>query len=82
MAPSFSRIPGAGRRRFGKGKIKKEAIDFPQKAKAGISELDHWTDKQKQKPQLPILIRDTLWNKLLVPQKIYEYIYIRYPEIA
>lgn len=73
-------------------KIKQVAVDLLQKVKARISELDHWTDKQETKATIDNLIRDTLWNELPecydelsisgCRQKIYEYIYIRYPEIA
>ena len=73
-------------------KIKQVAVELLQKVKARISELDHWTDKQETKATIDNLIRDTLWNELPecydelsisgCRQKIYEYIYIRYPEIA
>ena len=73
-------------------KIKQVAVDLLQKVKARISELDHWTDKQETKATIDNLIRDMLWNELPecydelsisgCRQKIYEYIYIRYPEIA
>ena len=73
-------------------KIKQVAVDLLQKVKARISELDHWTDKQETKATIDNLIRDMLWNELPecydelsiseCRQKIYEYIYIRYPKIA
>ena len=73
-------------------KIKQVAIDLLAKVKAKIAELDHWTDKQETKAAVDNLIRDTLWNELPASyseisisqyrQKIYEYVYIRYPDVA
>lgn len=73
-------------------KIKKVAVDLLAKVKAKISELDHWTDKQETKAAVDNLIRDTLWAELPecydelsisgYRQKIYEYVYIRYPDVA
>lgn len=73
-------------------KIKQVAIDLLAKVKAKIAELDHWTDKQETKAAVDNLIRDTLWNELPTSyseisisqyrQKIYEYVYTRYPEVA
>ena len=73
-------------------KIKKVAVDLLAKVKAKISELDHWTDKQETKAAVDNLIRDTLWAELPecydeisisgYRQKIYEYVYTRYPEVA
>lgn len=73
-------------------KIKQVAIDLLAKVKAKIAELDHWTDKQETKAAVDNLIRDTLWNELPASyseisisqyrQKIYEYVYTRYPEVA
>jgi type I restriction enzyme R subunit len=73
-------------------KIKKVAVDLLQKVKAKIAELDHWTDKQETKATIDNLIRDTLWSELPeyydelsisgYRQKIYEYVYTRYPHVA
>lgn len=73
-------------------KIKKVAVDLLQKVKAKIAELDHWTDKQETKAVVDTLIRDTLWaglpecyDELSISgyrQKIYEYVYTRYPNVA
>ena len=73
-------------------KIKQVAIDLLAKVKAKIAELDHWTDKQETKAAVDNLIRDTLWNELPASyseisisqyrQKIYEYVYTRYPNVA
>lgn len=73
-------------------KIKEVAADLLKKVKAKISELDHWTDKQETKAAVDNLIRDTLWAELpecydelsisAYRQKIYEYMYTRYGNIA
>ena len=73
-------------------KIKQVAVDLLQKVKARIAELDHWTDKQETKAAIDNLIRDTLWNGLpecydelsisSYRQRIYEYVYTRYKEVA
>ena len=73
-------------------KIKKVAVDLLEKLKAKITELDHWTDKQETKATIDNLIRDTLWAELPEPydevsisvyrQKIYEYVYTRYKDVA
>lgn len=72
--------------------IKQVAVDLLAKVKAKIAELNHWTDKQETKAAVDTLIRDTLWAELpecydeqsisAYRQKIYEYVYIRYPEVA
>ena len=72
--------------------IKKVAVDLLSKIKTRISELDHWTDKQETKAEINNLIRDTLWMELPecydeiriseYRQKIYEYVYMRYKEVA
>ena len=72
--------------------IKKVAVDVLTKVKEKIAELDHWTDKQETKATVDNLIRDTLWAELPecydelsisgYRQKIYEYIYTRYKEVA
>lgn len=72
--------------------IKKVAVDLLGKIKMKISELDHWTDKQETKAAVDNLIRDTLWNELPESydeitiseyrQKIYEYVYMRYKDVA
>ena len=73
-------------------KIKAVAVDLLAKLKAKIAELDHWTDKQETKAQIDNLIRDTLWaglpdcyDELSISsyrQKIYEYVYTRYKNVA
>ena len=73
-------------------KIKQVAVDLLAKVKAKISELDHWTDKQETKAAVDNLIRDTLWAELPecydevsisgYRQKIYEYVYTRYSDVA
>ena len=73
-------------------KITKVAVDLLEKVKAKITELDHWTDKQETKATIDNLIRDTLWAELPEPydevsisvyrQKIYEYVYTRYKDVA
>ena len=73
-------------------KIKKVAADLLEKVKAKITELDHWTDKQETKATIDNLIRDTLWAELpesydevsisVYRQKIYEYVYTRYKDVA
>lgn len=70
-------------------KIKEVAKDLLKKIKDKIAELDHWTDKQETKAEVDNLIRDTLWAELpesyddlsisKYRQKIYEYVYMRYP---
>ena len=72
--------------------IKKVSIDLLAKIKAKIAELDHWTDKQETKAAVDNLIRDTLWESLPAcynevsiseyRQKIYEYVYLRYKDVA
>lgn len=72
--------------------IKKVAVDLLAKVKAKIAELDHWTDKQETKAAVDNLIRDTLWAELPESydeisisgyrQRIYEYVYTRYPDVA
>ena len=72
--------------------IKKVAVDLLDKVKSKIAELDHWTDKQETKAEVDNLIRDTLWQELpesydelsisTYRQKIYEYVYTRYKEVA
>ena len=73
-------------------KLKDVATMLLQKIKAKISELDHWTDKQETKAAVDNLIRDTLWAELpecydevsisMYRQRIYEYVYTRYKEVA
>src|SRR5699024_2467732 len=73
-------------------KIKQVAVDLLAKVKAKIAELDHWTDKQETKAVVDNLIRDTLWAELPecydevsisgYRQRIYEYVYTRYPDVA
>ena len=73
-------------------KLKSVAVDLLKKVKTKIAELDHWTDKQETKAAVDNLIRDTLWSELppcydepsisRYRQKIYEYVYTRYKEVA
>lgn len=73
-------------------KLKEVASILLRKVKERISELDHWTDKQETKAEVDNLIRDTLWAELpecydeisisSYRQRIYEYVYTRYKEIA
>ena len=73
-------------------KIKQVAVDLLAKVKTKIAELDHWTDKQETKAAVDNLIRDTLWAELPecydeisisgYRQRIYEYVYTRYPDVA
>ena len=73
-------------------KLKSVAANLLKRVKAKISELDHWTDKQETKAEVDNLIRDTLWAELpesydelsisTYRQRIYEYLYIRYKEVA
>ncbi len=73
-------------------KIKEVSVSLLSKVKEKISQLDHWTDKQETKAVVDTLIRDTLWNELPecydeisiseYRQRIYEYVYTRYPEVA
>lgn len=72
--------------------IKRVAVDLLAKVKAKIAELDHWRDKEATKATVDNLIRDTLWSELpncydeisisTCRQKIYEYVYVRYPDVA
>ena len=72
--------------------IKRVAVDLLAKVKAKIAELDHWRDKEETKATVDNLIRDTLWSELpncydeisisTCRQKIYEYVYVRYPDVA
>lgn len=73
-------------------KIKEVSVSLLSKVKEKISQLDHWTDKQETKAVVDTLIRDTLWNELPecydeisiseYRQRIYEYVYTRYPDVA
>lgn len=73
-------------------KLKEVSSSLLQKIKDKISEFDHWTDKQETKAAVDNLIRDTLWSELpecydeisisSYRQKIYEYVFTRYKEIA
>lgn len=73
-------------------RIKTVATTLLRTIKAKIAELDHWTDKQETKATIDNLIRDTLWKELPgcydeisiseYRQRIYEYIYTRYKDVA
>ena len=73
-------------------KLKTVAAELLNKIKAKISEYDHWTDKQETKAAVDNLIRDTLWSELPecydeasiwgYRQRIYEYVYTHYKDVA
>lgn len=73
-------------------KLKTVAAELLDKIKAKISEYDHWTDKQETKAAVDNLIRDTLWAELPecydeasiwgYRQRIYEYVYTHYKDVA
>ncbi len=73
-------------------KIKKVSVDLLKTIKDKIASLDHWTDKDSTKAEVNIAIRDLLWNELpesysedditLYREKIFEYVYTRYKEVA
>ena len=73
-------------------KLKTAASDLLRKIKTKISELDHWTDKQETRAVVDTLIRDVLWESLPecynndditeYREKVYEYVFTRYKEIA
>ena len=73
-------------------KIKKIAVDLLAKVKDQIKQLDHWTDKVETKATVDNLIRDTLWMELPESydelsiseyrQKIYNYVYLQYKDVA
>lgn len=74
-------------------KIKKVAVDLLlAKIKEKIAELDYWTNKQEAKAEVDTLIGKILWEELLESysdgaiftyrQKIYEYVFMRYKEVA
>lgn len=73
-------------------KLKIVAAELLNKIKAKISEYDHWTDKQETKAAVDNLIRDTLWAELPecydeasiwgYRQRIYEYVYTHYKDVA
>ena len=73
-------------------KVKAVAAELLGKIKAKISEYDHWTDKQETIAAVYNLIRDTLWAELPecydeasiwgYRQRIYEYVYTHYKDVA
>lgn len=73
-------------------KLKTVAAELLNKIKAKILEYDHWTDKQETKAAVYNLIRDTLWAELPecydeasiwgYRQRIYEYVYTHYKDVA
>ena len=73
-------------------KLKTVAAELLNKIKAKISEYDHWTDKQETIAAVYNLIRDTLWAELPecydeesiwgYRQRIYEYVYTHYKDVA
>ena len=73
-------------------KLKEVSASLLQKIKQKISELDHWTDKEETKSTIENLIRKTLWKELPESysdesideyrQRIFEYVMVRYQDIA
>ena len=73
-------------------KLKSVSAALLHQIKDKIAELDHWTDKQETKAAVDNLIRDVLWTELpecydelsisSYRQKIYEFVYTRYKDIA
>ena len=73
-------------------KLKTVAAELLQKVKQKIAELDHWRDKDETRSAVNLIIRDTLWEQLPESydearindcrERIYEYIYTRYPAVA
>ena len=73
-------------------KIKEVSVSLLHKIKQKIGELDHWTDKDETKSAVRNMIRDTLWTELPESysdesideyrQKIFEYVIVRYQDIA
>ena len=73
-------------------KIKEVSVTLLHKIKQKIGELDHWTDKDETKSAVRNLIRNTLWTELPESyseesieeyrQKIFEYVIVRYQDIA
>ena len=73
-------------------RIKEVAVMLLHKVKEKIAELDHWKDKQETRAVVDMLIKDTLWRELpecydiesisMYRQKIYEYVFMRYPYVA
>ena len=73
-------------------KLKEVSATLLHKIKETIAALDHWTDKQETKDAVDNLIRDTLWAELPESytelqiseyrQRIYEYVYTRYRDVA
>lgn len=73
-------------------KLKKLSMELLEKVKSRIKELHNWSEKNETKAQIATLIRDTLWEGLPesysdesiaeYSDKIYKYVYDRYPIIA
>ena len=72
-------------------RIKEVAVSLLTRIKEKITELDHWTDKQETRAAVEILIRDTLLelpkcysddSLMYYRQKIYEYVFTRYKDVA
>ncbi len=73
-------------------KIKKVSKDLLKIVKEKIASLDHWTDKDATKAEVNVVIRDVLWRELPdcytdtdvagYRDKIFEYVYTRYKEVA
>ena len=72
-------------------RIKEVAVSLLTRIKEKITELDHWTDKQETRAAVEVLIRDTLLelpecysddSLMYYRQKIYEYVFTRYKDVA
>lgn len=73
-------------------KLKEVAAELLASLKEKIKELHHWTEKQETRAQVDNMIKVFLWDKLpqsydeqnlsACRQKIYEYAYIHYKEVA
>ena len=73
-------------------KIKEVAVDLLEKIKTKISGINHWTEKQETRDDVETFIGNILWEELpesysysevyTYRQKIYEYVFMRYKEVA
>ena len=73
-------------------KLKAVAAELLNRVKQKIAEFDHWRDKDETRSAVDLIIRNTLWEQLPASydeaninncrERIYEYIYSRYPAIA
>lgn len=73
-------------------KLKDTSISLLHRIKLRIAQIDHWTDKGEAQAEIDILIRDCLNNELpdcydevsifTYRQKLYQYVFTHYKEIA